>query len=138
VVTHSTSRAASRSRPGPGRQAARTSAATRRGLPAAGRAGGAPIGVGAMRGITSALDRKSTRLNSSHVSSLYAVFCSKKKTWVGWVRPERSDAPGGGAHAEGKRGASLLGAASAAVARSQGSQRRPLLGTHLSGVCLAL
>src|SRR5207249_4784072 len=25
-------------------------------------------------------DRKSTRLNSSHVSSSYAVFCSKKKT----------------------------------------------------------
>src|SRR5699024_12551117 len=27
----------------------------------------------------SALDRKSTRLNSSHVSISYAVFCSKKK-----------------------------------------------------------
>src|SRR5699024_11915199 len=26
-------------------------------------------------------DRKSTRLNSSHVSSSYAVFCLKKKTW---------------------------------------------------------
>src|SRR5699024_12692999 len=26
------------------------------------------------------LDRKSTRLNSSHVSISYAVFCSKKKT----------------------------------------------------------
>src|SRR5690625_6639526 len=26
------------------------------------------------------LDRKSTRLNSSHVASSYAVFCSKKKT----------------------------------------------------------
>src|SRR5699024_11384683 len=26
------------------------------------------------------LDRKSTRLNSSHVSSSYAVFCLKKKT----------------------------------------------------------
>src|SRR5699024_11979762 len=25
------------------------------------------------------IDRKSTRLNSSHVSSSYAVFCSKKK-----------------------------------------------------------
>src|SRR5437868_15251770 len=26
-------------------------------------------------------DRKSTRLNSSHVSSSYAVFCLKKKTY---------------------------------------------------------
>src|SRR5690348_6518140 len=29
---------------------------------------------------TSAKDRKSTRLNSSHPSSSYAVFCLKKKT----------------------------------------------------------
>src|SRR5699024_11722228 len=29
--------------------------------------------------ITNALDRKSTRLNSSHVSISYAVFCLKKK-----------------------------------------------------------
>src|SRR5437868_9016433 len=28
------------------------------------------------------LDRKSTRLNSSHVSISYAVFCLKKKTWT--------------------------------------------------------
>src|SRR5690625_3831840 len=28
--------------------------------------------------LTSGLDRKSTRLNSSHVASSYAVFCSKK------------------------------------------------------------
>src|SRR5437868_11431896 len=27
------------------------------------------------------LDRKSTRLNSSHVSISYAVFCLKKKRW---------------------------------------------------------
>src|SRR5699024_11549665 len=27
------------------------------------------------------VDRKSTRLNSSHVSSSYAVFCLKKKRW---------------------------------------------------------
>src|SRR5699024_12285871 len=32
-------------------------------------------------------DRKSTRLNSSHVSSSYAVFCLKKK------RVNRTDAP---------------------------------------------
>src|SRR5699024_6642739 len=36
--------------------------------------------VGALkREITSQLDRKSTRLNSSHVSISYAVFCLKKK-----------------------------------------------------------
>src|SRR5699024_12254671 len=29
--------------------------------------------------LTSSLDRKSTRLNSSHVSISYAVFCLKKK-----------------------------------------------------------
>src|SRR5690606_42069355 len=28
-------------------------------------------------------DRKSTRLNSSHVKTSYAVFCSKKKTGAG-------------------------------------------------------
>src|SRR5437868_8961544 len=31
-------------------------------------------------GISVRIDRKSTRLNSSHVSSSYAVFCLKKKT----------------------------------------------------------
>src|SRR5207249_9679708 len=34
----------------------------------------------ALRGIADTLDRKSTRLNSSHVSISYAVFCLKKKT----------------------------------------------------------
>src|SRR5437667_7319199 len=34
------------------------------------------IGVG---GIESASDRKSTRLNSSHITISYAVFCLKKK-----------------------------------------------------------
>src|SRR5699024_12472605 len=33
-----------------------------------------------IREYTSPLDRKSTRLNSSHVSISYAVFCLKKKT----------------------------------------------------------
>src|SRR5690625_6369712 len=28
------------------------------------------------------LDRKSTRLNSSHVATSYAVFCLKKKTYI--------------------------------------------------------
>src|SRR5690625_6775427 len=31
-----------------------------------------------------ALDRKSTRLNSSHVAISYAVFCLKKKTRTRW------------------------------------------------------
>src|SRR5699024_12769074 len=31
------------------------------------------------------LDRKSTRLNSSHVSISYAVFCLKKKRYI-WTR----------------------------------------------------
>src|SRR5699024_11651008 len=35
-----------------------------------------------------ALDRKSTRLNSSHVSISYAVFCLKKKTGYGLSRRE--------------------------------------------------
>src|SRR5690606_40215123 len=33
-----------------------------------------------VQGGTKALDRKSTRLNSSHVKISYAVFCLKKKT----------------------------------------------------------
>src|SRR5690554_7771695 len=41
-----------------------------------------------------AADRKSTRLNSSHVRISYAVFCLKKKTLVNldWPRP-RSGGP---------------------------------------------
>src|SRR5690554_7268267 len=31
-------------------------------------------------------DRKSTRLNSSHVRISYAVFCLKKKNWTKWLR----------------------------------------------------
>src|SRR5438067_13727467 len=34
---------------------------------------------GQVRAMHAALDRKSTRLNSSHVSISYAVFCLKKK-----------------------------------------------------------
>src|SRR5690625_5535443 len=30
-------------------------------------------------------DRKSTRLNSSHVASSYAVFCLHKKSWKSYV-----------------------------------------------------
>src|SRR5256885_11215671 len=43
------------------------------------------IGADAMRRI--AVDRKSTRLNSSHLVISYAVFCLKKKN----KRPLRSD-----------------------------------------------
>src|SRR5699024_11994443 len=37
-------------------------------------------GAGALRGAGPAQDRKSTRLNSSHVSISYAVFCLKKNS----------------------------------------------------------
>src|SRR5438309_4524229 len=36
-------------------------------------------GLGALAIVATALDRKSTRLNSSHSSISYAVFCLKKK-----------------------------------------------------------
>src|SRR5215467_15833225 len=45
-------------------------------------AGGAPEGVGGgtgRRGPAREADRKSTRLNSSHLVISYAVFCLKKK-----------------------------------------------------------
>src|SRR5437870_13338122 len=38
-----------------------------------------PIAVVPLRGAAEYLDRKSTRLNSSHVAISYAVFCLKKK-----------------------------------------------------------
>src|SRR5690606_41228521 len=40
----------------------------------------AHLGVGLARLVEEVLDRKSTRLNSSHVKISYAVFCLKKKT----------------------------------------------------------
>src|SRR5690625_435074 len=43
------------------------------------RAGRLPLRRGAARALTPP-DRKSTRLNSSHVAISYAVFCLKKKT----------------------------------------------------------
>src|SRR3712207_7439228 len=39
----------------------------------------AALGVGSTAGIVAGLDRKSTRLNSSHANISYAVFCLKKK-----------------------------------------------------------
>src|SRR5256885_2647448 len=50
--------------------------------------------VSAMRLTTSSLDRKSTRLNSSHLVISYAVFCLKKKTAEHHhARPDRRVAP---------------------------------------------
>src|SRR5690625_7124027 len=45
------------------------------------------IGVEAASDLTG--DRKSTRLNSSHVAISYAVFCLKKKTTVACLPPLR-------------------------------------------------
>src|SRR5690606_41824016 len=39
-----------------------------------------PIDEGQLEELSLAVDRKSTRLNSSHVKTSYAVFCLKKKT----------------------------------------------------------
>src|SRR5690349_3126478 len=51
-------------------RAIRATVAARRGL---------EFGFTAMRDLETELDRKSTRLNSSHVEISYAVFCLKKK-----------------------------------------------------------
>src|SRR3712207_7993480 len=40
---------------------------------------GASLGLNDIDRVTRALDRKSTRLNSSHANISYAVFCLKKK-----------------------------------------------------------
>src|SRR5437868_9944525 len=48
-------------------------------------------GHGAHRGAET--DRKSTRLNSSHVSISYAVFCLKKKTLASVRGPRRTPLP---------------------------------------------
>src|SRR5262245_65354506 len=37
------------------------------------------VPVGKLKSVSSLLDRKSTRLNSSHLGISYAVFCLKKK-----------------------------------------------------------
>src|SRR2546430_5853463 len=49
-----------------------------------------------MSGVRSGVDRKSTRLNSSHSQISYAVFCLKKKTnsTTPLHRPELHAAPG--------------------------------------------
>src|SRR5204862_539255 len=66
--------------------------------PRANRAGASAAGAGRTigrhrSGNPSTRDRKSTRLNSSHVETSYAVFCLKKKTLVprnGCGRPGRA------------------------------------------------
>src|SRR5699024_11592809 len=64
---------------------------------------------------TSGSDRKSTRLNSSHVSRSYAVFCLKKKQ--GWRRRRRRLA--GRARRRGGSGALRDCAAAAAAAAAR-------------------
>src|SRR5438445_8576347 len=50
---------------------------------------GRPVGILSERDVVrEAADRKSTRLNSSHANSSYAVFCLKKKTSAP-VTPQR-------------------------------------------------
>src|SRR5690606_41967199 len=61
-----------RARPGACEQARRLGAGRRRGQGAAGASRG-------RRRVARRLDRKSTRLNSSHVKISYAVFCLEKK-----------------------------------------------------------
>src|SRR5690606_41984522 len=45
------------------------------------------LGVQAMLQHQAAADRKSTRLNSSHVKISYAVFCLKKKKKIAFMQP---------------------------------------------------
>src|SRR5947209_14976578 len=45
------------------------------------------------RGTRCTIDRKSTRLNSSHANISYAVFCLKKKIGVQHLLPGRSEDP---------------------------------------------
>src|SRR3712207_8680766 len=46
-------------------------------------------GVHAHQRSSISIDRKSTRLNSSHANISYAVFCLKKKQRLGFHRPLR-------------------------------------------------
>src|SRR5256885_12798065 len=61
-----------RARARPGRPGRFLAAAARRG-------GALPPALGPGGGLDGAVDRKSTRLNSSHLVISYAVFCLKKK-----------------------------------------------------------
>src|SRR5207245_2059529 len=55
----------------------------------------------------SASDRKSTRLNSSHGSISYAVFCLKKKTRTAGFRGTEQRVRRGAADARGQRACTL-------------------------------
>src|SRR5690606_42131474 len=61
------------------RSAARRQSALGDGLPRRRPAGRAGVAGERGRAVARPLDRKSTRLNSSHVKISYAVFCLKKK-----------------------------------------------------------
>src|SRR2546426_3874077 len=52
----------------------------------------APVGVAGMPAGIFGKDRKSTRLNSSHLVISYAVFCLKKKKYLEQARDARTDA----------------------------------------------
>src|SRR3989442_11680647 len=64
-------------------QSAREGSSSRGGEAALAEAGGAPAGDSILGSghefVSKRIDRKSTRLNSSHVRISYAVFCLKKK-----------------------------------------------------------
>src|SRR5437667_6127710 len=52
-------------------------------------------------GLSSCIDRKSTRLNSSHITISYAVFCLKKKKEINHLAEGQVGSDGGN---EGRRG----------------------------------
>src|SRR5690242_20867645 len=58
---------------------------TTQGAQAIAEAGGGQAVAAGVPSATGVVDRKSTRLNSSHMSISYAVFCLKKKTKVDYA-----------------------------------------------------
>src|SRR5256885_3139757 len=80
-----------------------------------------------------AIDRKSTRLNSSHLVISYAVFCLKKNTTEKWMRAG-SESGGGGRVDQKGHGSVSLGERKrvrrppgAKASSSSGSRRTQLL-----------
>src|ERR1035437_10766456 len=51
------------------------------------------LSTGYSRHLISAIDRKSTRLNSSHANISYAVFCLKKKHKLAHQKSRRNQMP---------------------------------------------
>src|SRR3712207_7601949 len=45
-----------------------------------------PLTRQSLRALAEGLDRKSTRLNSSHANISYAVFCLKKKNYIQFIK----------------------------------------------------